>query len=313
MARHQSHQARCMHAHVHCDAHICLPACTCYPSAQMHILNSICGRKVDDLELAPLEDSPHYNELSSMLHARVAVAGLHGAVDRWFAGEKWRLQSHLSAIKAPGAKLRKVTIDFDGLDFDEDAANGTLLAIVQPSLVELSFTGCKSLTVLPETIGLCASLTRLDLQRCEGLTVLPEAMISCTSLAELCRHRCLPALPETISNCTWLIDKALPGLLQRPHCAARCNWPNKARHDSVRRPHSTASDVLQQPGRARNVELRRPHSTARDDWQLHQPGRPLPFRLQPACNGLTTLPRTIGNSVHLQPLQPHRARCVLLP
>ena len=52
-----------------------------------------------------------------MLHARIAVAGLRGAADRWLAGEKGALQSHISAIKEPGAKLRKVAVEID----DEDA------------------------------------------------------------------------------------------------------------------------------------------------------------------------------------------------
>ena len=155
-----------------------------------------------------------------MLHACVAVAGLRGAVDQWLAplrsarlgspGEKGALQSHLSAIKAPAAKLRKVVIDLNSMLWEgclsEDAANEIMLAIVQPSLVELRFTKCKTLTILPEMIGDCTSLTELDLSDCTGLTALPDSIGNCTSLTTLKIMSCtgLTALPEAIGNCSSL-------------------------------------------------------------------------------------------------------------
>ena len=186
--------------------------CTCYVFLQVHILNSICGRKGKDLELEPLKSSPHYDELNSMLHARFAVAGLRGAADRWLAGEKGALLSHLSAIKAPGANLRKVVIDLEGFD-NEDAANEIMLAIMQPALVELCFQHCEALTVLPVAIGNCTSLTELNLMECTGLTLLPEAIGNCASLTMLNLIGCtgLTALPEAIGNCTSLTELHLGG------------------------------------------------------------------------------------------------------
>ena len=200
--------------------------CTCYVFLQVHILNSICGRKGKDLELEPLKGSPHYDKLNSMLHARFAVAGLRGAADRWLAGEKGPLLSHLSAIKAPGANLRKVAINLRGFN-DEDTANEILLAIMQPSLIELGVSNCKALTVLPEAIGNCTSLTWHKLDSCTGLTALPEAIGNCTSLTALYLCDCtgLTALPEAISNCTCLTKLSLQnctGLTVLPQAISNC-------------------------------------------------------------------------------------------
>ena len=204
---------------------------TCYLPAQVHILNSICGRKGGDLELDPLKDSPHYDELNSMLHARVAVAGLRGAVDQWLAGEKGALQKHLSAIKAPGAKLRKVVIDLNFVlgegCLSEDAANEIMLAIMQPSLVELRFTNCEALKKLPEAIGDCTSLKELHLCGCSGLTTLPAAVGNCSSLTELNLSNCkgITALPEAIGNCTSLTGLELTcssGLMALPEAIGNC-------------------------------------------------------------------------------------------
>jgi hypothetical protein len=217
-----------VHAHARTFSFAVWPLCmcTCYLFVQMHILNSICGRKGKDLELEPLKSSSHYDELNSMLHARFAVAGLRGAADRWLAGEKGPLLSHLSAIKAPGANLRKVAINLRGFN-DEDTANEIMLAIVQPSLVELGFTRCKAIRVLPEAIGNCTSLTELNLEDCPDLTALPEAIGNCTSLTELYLNGCkgLTALPEAIGNCTSLTSLYLrrcTGLTALPEAIGNC-------------------------------------------------------------------------------------------
>ena len=204
--------------------------CTCCLFVQVHILNSICGRSGEDLELEPLKDSPHYDQLNSMLHARFAVAGLRGAADRWLAGEKGALLSHLSAIKAPGANLRKVAINLEGFN-DTDAANEIMLSIVQPSLVELRFSDCAALTALPEAIGNCTSLTKLDLWGCTGLTALPEAIGNCTSLTTLDLSDCtgLTTLPEAINNCTSLTKLDLlgcTGLTALPAAIGNCTKPD---------------------------------------------------------------------------------------
>ena len=245
----------------------------------MHILNSICGRQGKDLELEPLKDSPHYGELNSMLHARFAVAGLRGAAERWLAGEKGALLSHLPAIKAPGANLRKVAIQLGGFD-DEDAANEIMLGIVQPSLVELCFQ-CEAFTVLPQTISNCTRLTELNLNCCTGLTVLPEAISNCTSLTVLNLSGCtgLTALPEVTSNCTSLTTLYLDdctGLTALPGTISNCTSLTKLNL-------SGCTGLTALPEAIGNC-------TSLTELYLQD------------CTGLTALPETIGNCTSLTEL-----------
>ena len=182
--------------------HIAVPI-TCMPTLPAQLLSVSPRRKGGDVEFEPPTNArPCYDELSRIVHAHVAVAGLRRAVQE---GNKDALENYVGAIEAPTGKLRRIAIDFNDSGFD-DYSNRILLAMMQPSLSQLHFMNCSCLTSVPRRIRLLCKLKDLSLRGCCRLKALPGEICDLARLVVLNLSSCsaLENLPDEIGNLTSL-------------------------------------------------------------------------------------------------------------